>query len=173
MHRGAALPRAALIMKLVWRQLAPSLICHTDQGMQCAAAPYWSLLAKHRIQPNMIRKGNCYDNAVAESFFSNLKNEATHYRIYSTRKETKATIFDYIELFYSRLGPHQTLGYQTPVECEAKLSLHCRLINLSIKTELPHHAQESPYQPGDRKIRSGYTRKPVVGTWDPTPAGLS
>jgi hypothetical protein len=71
---------------------------------------------------SMSRKGNCHDNAVAESFFSNLKNELTHHTIYPTRKEAKAAIFDYIELFYNRMRPHQTLGYRTPVEVEALFS---------------------------------------------------
>jgi putative transposase len=117
-HQTAALPMAALRMAIIQRQPSPGLICHTDQGGQYAASTYRALLEKHRFKASMSRKGNCHDNAVAESFFSNLKNELTHHKIYQTRQEAKAAIFDYIELFYNRLRPHQTLGYRTPVEVE-------------------------------------------------------
>lgn len=119
-HQTAALPMAALTMAIVQRQPAPGLICHTDQGAQYAASNYRTMLETHGFKASMSRKGNCHDNAVAESFFSNLKNELTHHTIYSTRKEAKAAIFDYIELFYNRMRPHQTLGYRTPAEVEAQ-----------------------------------------------------
>jgi transposase InsO family protein len=121
-QQTAALPIAALSMAIVQRQPAPGLICHTDQGAQYAASSYRALLDKHGFKASMSRKGNCHDNAVAESFFSNLKNELTHHTIYPTRKEAKAAIFDYIELFYNRMRPHQTLDYRTPVEVEATYS---------------------------------------------------
>jgi transposase InsO family protein len=121
-HQTAALPMAALSMAIIQRQPGPGLICHTDQGAQYAATSYRVLLDKHGFKASMSRKGNCHDNAVAESFFSNLKNEITHHTIYQTRKEAKAAIFDYIELFYNRLRPHQTLNYKTPVEVEAQYS---------------------------------------------------
>jgi putative transposase len=144
-HQTAALPMAALSMPIIQRQPDPGLICHTDQGAQYCASTYRALLHKHRFKASMSRKGNCRDNAVAESFFSNLKNELTHHAIYQTRREAKATIFDYIELFYAlqavhflrrptgvqssevplgdnRLRPHQTLGYRTPVEVEVQYS---------------------------------------------------
>ncbi len=68
----------------------------------------------------MSRKGNCHDNAVAESFFSNLKNEMTHHGIYATREDAKLAISDYIEVYYNRQRLHQTLRYSTPVEFEAR-----------------------------------------------------
>lgn len=121
-NQSVALPVAALTMAIAQRQPAPGLVCHTDQGVQYSAALYRELLQAHEIQASMSRKGNCHDNAVAESFFSNLKNELTHHCIYHTRREAKAAIFDYIELFYNRLRPHQTLNYQTPVAAEAQFS---------------------------------------------------
>lgn len=121
-HQTAALPIAALSMAIIQRQPGSGLICHTDQGAQYAAASYRAVLEKHGFKVSMSRKGNCHDNAVAESFFSNLKNELTHHSIYPTRKEAKAAIFDYIELFYNRLRPHQTLDYKTPVEVETQYS---------------------------------------------------
>lgn len=119
-NQTAALPIAALSMAIIQRQPGPGLICHTDQGAQYAAASYRAMLEQHRFKASMSRKGNCHDNAVAESFFSNLKNEVTHHTIYPTRKEAKAAIFDYIELFYNRMRPHQTLDYLTPIEVEAQ-----------------------------------------------------
>jgi putative transposase len=68
----------------------------------------------------MSSKGNCYDNACAESFFSSLKNELVHFRTFNTREEAKAAIFDYIEIFYNRQRLHQTLGYLSPVEFERR-----------------------------------------------------
>ncbi len=121
-NQSVALPVAALAMAIAQRQPAPGLVCHTDQGVQYSAALYREVLQAHGIQASMSRKGNCHDNAVAESFFSNLKNELTHHCIYHTRREAKAAIFDYIELFYNRLRPHQTLNYQTPVTAEAQFN---------------------------------------------------
>jgi transposase InsO family protein len=66
----------------------------------------------------MSRKGNCYDNAVAESFFSSLKNELIHHRDYHSREDARSEIFEYIELFYNRQRIHQSLGYQTPIRYE-------------------------------------------------------
>lgn len=126
-HQMATLPIAALDMAIARRRPAPGLICHTDQGTQYSctqysSAAYRTVLATHGLRPSMSRRGNCHDNAVAESFFSNLKNEITHHTTYNTRKEAKAAIFDYIELFYNRMRPHQTLNYQTPVDVEAQYS---------------------------------------------------
>ncbi len=73
---------------------------------------------------SMSGKGNCYDNAVAESFFSSLKNEIVHHRDYHTRDQARSEIFEYIELFYNRKRIHQSLNYQTPMQYESvKLSL--------------------------------------------------
>jgi putative transposase len=96
------------------------LSCYTDQEAQYAAASYRPTLEQHRFKVSMSRKGNCHDNAVAESFFSNLKNEVTHRTICPDRKEARAAIFDYIELFCNRMRPHQTLDYRTPIEVEAQ-----------------------------------------------------
>ena len=68
----------------------------------------------------MSGKGNCYDNAVAESFFSSLKNEIVHHRNYRTRDEARTEIFDYIELFYNRKRLHQSLNYQTPMKYKSE-----------------------------------------------------
>lgn len=79
---------------------------------------YLQLIRQHGVVRSMSRKGNCYDNAVAESFFSSLKNELIHHRLYQTREQARSEIFEYIELFYNRQRIHQSLNYQTPVKYE-------------------------------------------------------
>ena len=113
-----ALVLDALTMALEQRQPEPGLIHHTDRGQLYAARDYTTVLADHQIKPSMGRKGDCYDNAVAESFFNNLKNELIHHQRFETREETRTAIFDYIEIFYNRQRLHQTLGYQSPHEFE-------------------------------------------------------
>lgn len=108
----------ALSMAIDQRQPQPGLIHHTDQGMIYASSAYRAMLDEQGMIASMSRKGDCWDNAVAESFFSNLKNELTWHRTFRTREEARVAIFDYIELFYNRCRLHQTLGYRTPVQHE-------------------------------------------------------
>jgi len=75
----------------------------------------------HGLVPSMSGRGNCYDNAVAESFFSNLKNELVHHCDFHTREAARAAIFDYIEVFYNRQRRHQTLGYLSPAQYERQV----------------------------------------------------
>ena len=110
----------ALTMALRTRRPKPGLIHHTDQGRQYVIGAYTQLLKAHGLRQSMSSKGNCYDNACAESFFSSLKNELAHFRNFNTREEAKAAIFDYIEIFYNRQRLHQTLGYLSPVEFERR-----------------------------------------------------
>jgi putative transposase len=117
--QAATLPMAALQMAVVQRKPGPGLIFHSDQGTVYGSHDYRELLHKHSVLASMSRKGNCYDNAVAESFFSNLKNEAMHDRLFGSRAEAKAVVNDYIEVYYNRQRLHQTLGYQTPAAVEA------------------------------------------------------
>jgi putative transposase len=92
------------------------LIHHSDRGVQYASHAYQNMLRKNGFIPSMSRKGNCYDNAPAESFFSTLKNELIHLRRFKTREEAKQAIFDYIEVFYNRQRRHSSLGYLSPLE---------------------------------------------------------
>lgn len=108
----------ALKMALTHRRPERGLLHHTDQGRQYAGEAYQQLLAAHGAVPSMSRKGNCYDNACVESFFSTLKNEQIHHESYRTRNEARMAIFDYIEMFYNTRRLHQSLGYQSPVEYE-------------------------------------------------------
>lgn len=110
----------ALTMALLHRRPEPGLIHHTDQGCQYAATAYRQVLAQHGLVASMSRRGNCYDNAVAESFFSTLKNELVHDRTFLTRDEARSQVFEFIEVFYNRQRVHQTLGYVSPVAFEAR-----------------------------------------------------
>jgi len=109
---------SALDMALLHRSPERGLIHHTDQGTLYAARAYREKLLTHGLCPSMSRRGNCYDNAVAESFFSTLKNELVHYCDFHTRDEARAAIFEYIEIFYNRQRRHQTLGYLSHVQFE-------------------------------------------------------
>ena len=110
----------ALRMALAQRQPQPGLIHHTDQGAQYTSPLYRAVLAHHRLVASMSRKGNCYDNAAVESFFSTLKNELVHDRRYGTRDEARTEIFEFIEVFYNRQRLHQSLAYVSPAEFEAR-----------------------------------------------------
>jgi len=90
------------------------------RGFQYASNEFQALLKAHAIQCSMSRKGDCWDNAVAESFFHTLKVELIHGKIYDTRQEAKMDIFDYIEIFYNRKHRHSYLGYLSPVDFEKK-----------------------------------------------------
>jgi putative transposase len=109
------LANEALMMAVEQRRPEPGLIHHSDQGILYSSTLYRQLLSRYGMIQSMSRKGNCYDNAVAESFFSSLKNEIVHHHDYYTREQARMEIFDYIELFYNRRRIHQSLGYQTPM----------------------------------------------------------
>jgi putative transposase len=113
----------ALMMAVERRRPKPGLIHHSDQGILYSSGSYLALLKKHGMLRSMSGKGNCYDNAVAESFFSSLKNEIVHHRDYHTRDEARTEIFEYVELFYNRKRIHQSLDYQAPMKYQSvKLS---------------------------------------------------
>jgi putative transposase len=117
-----SLPMAALMMALNSRRPAPGLIHHSDRGVQYASSPYRTALEAHGLVASMSRKGNCYDNAAMESFWSSLKNELVHRRRFLTRQEARTAIFDYIEGFYNRTRLHSAIGYQSPLDYESSLS---------------------------------------------------
>lgn len=117
-RQDAALPIEALTMAIAQRQPEAGLVCHTDQGSVYGSKDYRSVLARHDLKPSMSRRGNCHDNAVAESWFSTIKNEVIHRKIFNTRAEATSEISDYIELYYNLRRPHQTLGYRSPIDVE-------------------------------------------------------
>lgn len=108
----------ALNMAVAHRRPAAGLLHHSDRGNTYTSTHYRELLEKHGMRVSMSRTGNCHDNAVVESFFANLKNELTFHCDFKTRQEARSAIFDYIELFYNRKRPHQTLNYQSPIDYE-------------------------------------------------------
>jgi transposase InsO family protein len=101
---------------------APGLLHHSDRGVQYASSAQRALLATYHITASMSRKGNCYDNALAESFFATLKTEAFTATATSTKDQTKRQLFDYIEAFYNTRRLHSALRYQSPLEFENQLS---------------------------------------------------
>lgn len=114
-----ALVEKALRMAYDQRQPSHELLHHSDRGSQYAAHSVRHLLAAHHTQVSMSGKGNCWDNAVMESFWGTLKNEWVHHQHYKTRAEAKTDIFGYIEGFYNTVRLHSTLGYLSPAEFEA------------------------------------------------------
>ena len=108
----------ALTMAVWRRRPKGSVIIHSDQGSQFVSDEFNRWCKDNRFSPSMSRRGNCWDNAVAESFFSSLKSERTKKRIYQTRAEAKSEIFDYIEGFYNRVRRHKHLEQLSPYEFE-------------------------------------------------------
>jgi transposase InsO family protein len=122
MHESldAQLAVKALQMAIDQRWPKPSLIVHSDRGSQFASAAFRQTLATHKLVASMSRKGNCYDNAFIESFWSTLKYETVYHRRFATRAEARTAIFDYIETFYNRTRLHSSLGYVSPVTFESQ-----------------------------------------------------
>ena len=120
---GTRLPRAALEMAILRRRPSSGLLHHSDQGCQYTSIEYRDELAKHGILVSMSRKGNCWDNAVAESFFSTMKSELTHRKTWASRLELRSALFEYLEIFYNRQRLHSSLGYKTPCEIEDEFNL--------------------------------------------------
>jgi len=114
----------ALSMALQARNPEKGLIWHTDRGTQYASDAHRKLLHEHGIVQSMSRKGNCWDNAVAESFFHSLKSELMHHRKFETRIEAYQAIFEYIEVFYNRQRLHSSNNYLSPVDFENMMLLN-------------------------------------------------
>jgi transposase InsO family protein len=117
----AELAISALCMALGARQPAPGLLHHSDRGVQYACTDYRALLDAHGLVASMSRKGNCWDNAVAESFFATLELELIVKSDWHTRDAARCAIFRYIETWYNRQRRHSTLGYLSPMQYEVQL----------------------------------------------------
>ncbi|MEK6346482.1 MAG: DDE-type integrase/transposase/recombinase [Burkholderia sp.] len=102
------------------RKPGPGVMAHSDQGSQFASDDWQSFLKAHHMAPSMIRRGNCHDNAVAESFFSALKKERVKRRIYPNRAVALSDVFDCIEMFYNPIRRHVSAGDLSPVEFERR-----------------------------------------------------
>lgn len=116
-HMETSLVEAALKMAMSRRTVSINLLHHSDQGSQYTSYDYQNLLSNAPCQISMSRAGNCYDNAVAESFFGTLKTECANYQ-FATHQQARSEIFEYIEIWYNRQRIHSTLGYLTPLEFE-------------------------------------------------------
>lgn len=112
-----------LKMALNNRNPQPGLLWHTDRGSQYASYEHKDLLKRYGIIQSMSRKGNCHDNAVAESFFHTLKTELTHHEVYFTKEQAKRSIFEYIEVFYNRERSLDTNNNLSLIEFEEKQKL--------------------------------------------------
>jgi putative transposase len=117
-HIDTGLVLAAWEMAQTQRQPAPELVFHSDRGSQYASGDFRQALASRQAQPSMSRKGNCYDNAAMEAFWSTLKMELVYRQTFATRQQARAAIFEYIEIFYNRQRRHSALGYATPAAFE-------------------------------------------------------
>jgi transposase InsO family protein len=114
----ASLVCQALKAAIDYRKPAPGTMFHSDRGVQYASEAFQSHLSSNGIKCSMSRKGNCWDNAVVESFFNSLKQEWLHHRNFQSRNDARNAIFEYIEGFYNRHRLHSTLGYKSPEEYE-------------------------------------------------------
>jgi transposase InsO family protein len=117
-HREESLVEAALWMALGRRHPGEELLHHSDRGSQYTSQTYQAVLAQFHIQVSMSGKGDCYDNAMMESFFSSLKTECVQQHSYQSHSEAKLSIFEWIEVFYNRQRRHSSLEYLSPVAYE-------------------------------------------------------
>jgi len=122
-HLRTELALDALTMALGGRCPPAQLLHHSDRGTQYASAAYQQALRSHEIVCSMSRRGNCWDNAVVESFFATLKAELIEQRSWPTRREARDATAEYIEIFYNSHRLHSSLGYRTPIECEKEFTL--------------------------------------------------
>ena len=107
------------LMMAVWkRQPKESVLVHSDQGSQYGSADYLAFLKDNNLEPSMSRRGNCHDNAVAESFFATFKKRVTQRKVYTTREDAKGEIFNFIEMFYNPIKRHSHTGGVSPAKFE-------------------------------------------------------
>ena len=112
----------ALHQALGRRKADPGVIFHSDRGSQYAGHAFRSVLKQHQFSQSMSATGNCYDNAVMESFFHTLKTEVVYFERYRTRADARQSIFEYIEVFYDRIRRHSSLGYLSPLDFANRMS---------------------------------------------------
>ncbi len=123
-HMRAELVCDALGMAITHRQPAPGLIFHSDRGTQYTSAEFTDLLDQHEMIQSLSRPRQCWDNAVAESFFATLKSELIDRQSWATRGQLRRAVFDFIEVFYNRRRLHSSLGYVSPATYEANIHHH-------------------------------------------------
>ena len=121
-HMRTDLVSDALGMALARRSPGAGLLHHSDRGVQYASDDYQHLLRSHGIECSMSGRGDCWDNAAMESFWGTLKTELVHHEHYQTREQARASIFEYVEVFYNRQRLHSSLGFQSPEQFERSLN---------------------------------------------------
>jgi len=121
-HMRTELVEDALKMAVARRSPEAGVLHHSDRGSQYACGDYQALLAQGGFTCSMSRTGNCYDNAVMESFWGTLKTEWVYHENYKTREQARRSIFEYIEVFYNRVRRHSSIGYVSPEAFEAGLN---------------------------------------------------
>lgn len=117
---NSQLAQRALSYAIDARKPPKGLLVHSDRGAEYAAKNYQELLRSNHMVCSMSRLGNCWDNAVMESFFHSMKTELVHHEDYRTRSDATASLFEYVELFYNRRRKHSHIDYQSPVEFEER-----------------------------------------------------
>jgi len=111
------------------RKIEKPLIFHSDRGIQYACKEFRELLKKNTmITQSMSRKGNCWDNAVAESFFKILKSELVYHRKFKNQRHAKIEVFEFIEIWYNRQRIHASLGYKTPLQIENEFYMNQKMV---------------------------------------------
>ena len=123
------LTQNALKQAILRRNPPEGLVHHSDRGSQYASGDYQELLKKHRIIPSMSRKGDCWDNAVGESFLHTLKVEKVNKCRFKTREEARQEIFKYVEMYYNRKRTHSSLGYLSPFDFEKRLFTSLQIVH--------------------------------------------
>jgi putative transposase len=121
-ERHETLIEQAFRMALLGRHPSAGVLFHSDRGSQYTSDAYRALLADAGVTVSMSRTGNCYDNAVTESFFGTLKGECIERTSFQTRGQARQTIFEYVECFYNRVRRHSSLGYVSPAAFELRVS---------------------------------------------------
>jgi len=122
----------ALLMALFNRKFPKNVIIHSDRGSQYCSNKYRSIIANNNLIGSMSRLGNCWDNAISESFFHTLKVELVHQNNYLTRDEAKSSIFQYIEAYYNKKRLHSAIDYKTPFEIECLSKNSHRLVSVKL-----------------------------------------
>lgn len=125
-HMRSDLVCDALRMAITGRRPGRGLVIHSDRGSQYTSAQFTDLLAQYGLRQSLSRPGQCWDNAVAESFFSTLKTELVNRSVLATRAQARRAIFEFVEVFYNRQRIHSSLGYLTPVEWEMRYEQRSR-----------------------------------------------
>lgn len=144
----------ALEMAVRQRRPQEAVMHHSDRGVQYACDAYQAVLARHGLQTSMSRRGNCYDNAMAESFFGTLKTELVHHQRYTTREAARQSLFEYIEVFYNRRRRHSSLGYMSPWEYEQ---------NLIAGAQAVRRSQADHLHPGSAELKHRDRARPGRG----------